>query len=143
MKTLLLVEDNPDEEMLAIRALQEVSPVDVLVTVHDCDEALDYVLRRGAFRNRTKQQPSVVLLDLELPGRSGLEVLREIRANPDTKDIPVVVFSSSGEPTDVRRSYELGANSFVEKPLRFEEFLDTIRQLGTYWLSINRGPVVV
>lgn len=144
MKTILLVEDNPDDEKLAVRALRDVQPVDHLVTVRDCDEALDYVLRRGRYSDRQRlSNPTVILLDLKLPGRSGLDVLNELRRNPLTKDIPVVVFSSSDEPSDIRRSYEMGANSYVRKPLDFEEYTDTVRQLGNYWLSINYGPSVM
>lgn len=139
--TILLVEDNPRDEKFTLRALRKsnlANPVDV---VRDGAEALDYLFARGAFADRNVEDlPSVVMLDLQLPKIDGMEVLRQIRADPRTKLLPVVVLTSSDEQKDVVNSYQLGANSFVCKPVDFDQFCQAVTQLGLYWMVINRTP---
>jgi len=136
MKTILLVEDNPDEEQLLLRAFREnriSNPVDV---VHDGVEAMDYLLAAVA----VDTLPALVLLDLKLPRMDGLEVLERVRAHARLKNLPVVVMTSSRGERDVLKSYALGANSYVRKPVEFEQFAGAVRQLGRYWLLLNEPP---
>lgn len=138
-KIILLVEDNPMDEELTLLALKKANILNEAVVARDGVEALDYLLARG--RHATTPPPplpQVVLLDLKLPKVDGLEVLRELRAHPRTKRVPVVILTSSNEDQDVIRGYGLGANSFVRKPVDFEQFLDAARQLGLYWLVLNQ-----
>ncbi len=138
---ILLVEDNPDDEALMLRALKQNNVYNETVVARDGVEALDYLFARGEWARRDiKVHPQVVLLDLKLPKLDGLEVLKAMRANPQTRSIPVVVLTSSKEQEDVIASYALGANSFVRKPLDFNQFRDAVRQLGIYWLLLNVAP---
>jgi two-component system response regulator len=139
-RVILLVEDNPLDEELTLRALQKSNVLNPVVVAHDGEEALDYLLGRGKYAEAQPSLPQVVLLDLKLPKVDGLEVLRSLRAHPRTRLLPVVVLSSSNEDQDLMTSYELGANSYVRKPVDFAAFLDAARQLGLYWLVINQGP---
>jgi two-component system, response regulator len=140
MKTILLVEDNPDDEALTMRALRRHNIANPLVVAHDGVEALDYLFGTGAFAGRdTSQLPQVMLLDLKLPRLDGLEVLRRVRADDRTRRLPVVILTSSREESDLVRGYDLGANSYVRKPVDFTEFLDSVRQLGLYWLILNEA----
>jgi CheY-like chemotaxis protein len=139
---ILLVEDNPTDAELGIRALQEHHLADKLVWVKDGAEALDFLFREGAYADRKGEALKVVLLDLRLPKIDGLEVLRRMRADSRTKLLPVVVLTSSRENSDVVESYHLGANSFISKPVGFDEFSDTVAQLGLYWSKVNRPPNV-
>lgn len=137
--TILLVEDNPDDEALTVRALKNNNIANQTVVARDGQEALDYLHGEGAFAGRdTSQLPQVVLLDLKLPKVDGLEVLKQIRANPKTQRLPVVMLTSSNEERDILTSYALGANSYVRKPVDFEQFLEAARQLGLYWLALNK-----
>ena len=139
-KIILLVEDNPDDEMLMLRALEKNRIANEVVVTRDGAEALDFLFGQGKFEGRdTSQTPQLTLLDLKLPKISGLEVLRQIREDERTKYMPVVVLTSSSEQEDVVRSYDLGANSFVQKPVDFNRFIEATRQLGTYWLIINKS----
>ena len=143
-KVILLVEDNPRDERLTLRALKKSNIVNDVVVVRDGVEALEYLL--GATKNAEREMPEMpqlVLLDLKLPKVDGLEVLRAIRANGPTRRLPVVVFTSSSEEEDMIKSYDLGANSYVRKPVEFEEFLEATKQLGIYWLALNEAPPVV
>ncbi|HEY5997294.1 MAG TPA: response regulator [Candidatus Deferrimicrobiaceae bacterium] len=141
-KIILLVEDNPDDETLTIRALKKNKILNDVVIAHDGAEALDYLFGTGKFAHRDMSvQPQVVLLDLNLPKISGLEVLRRIRADENTKLLPVVILTTSNEEKDLIGSYQLGANSYIRKPVDFEQFSEAIRQLGMYWLVLNRAPV--
>ena len=133
-KTILLVEDNPDDEKLTLRAMRQSDVPNTIMVAHDGAEALEIIFGNG---NRAHRLPALVLLDLKLPKVSGLEVLEKLRANEATKTLPVVVLSSSDEERDIAESYSLGANSYIRKPVDFDEFIDSVRQLGTYWLSIN------
>jgi two-component system response regulator len=138
-KVILLVEDNPDDETLTIRALNKNNIANNIVVAHDGAEALDYVFATGAYAGRDISiQPEVVLLDLKLPKIDGFEVLRRLRADVRTKLLPVVILSSSGEDQDLARCYVLGANSYVQKPVDFNEFLVAIQQIGLYWLVVNK-----
>jgi CheY-like chemotaxis protein len=138
-KVILLVEDNPNDEELTLRALKKSQILNRVVVVRDGVEALDYLFVRGAYANRPSSEiPQVILLDLKLPKIDGLEVLRAIRADDRTKLLPVVVLTSSLEDQDLIKSYGLGANSYVRKPVDFVQFVDAVKQLGLYWLVINQ-----
>ncbi len=138
-KTILLVEDNPDDELLTIRALKQNSIGNEIVVARDGVEALDYLMGTGEFEERNiNDVPELILLDLKLPKINGLEVLKRLRSEPHSKYIPVVVLTSSSEEQDIISSYDLGANSFVQKPVNFDEFIQATKQLGLYWLIINR-----
>jgi two-component system response regulator len=136
-ESVLLVEDNPNDEALALRALGKVGLGDMLVVVRDGAEALDYLLGSGDPGQRLCPLPRVVLLDLKLPKVDGLEVLRRLRAAERTRTLPVVVFTSSDEDRDQRESYRLLANSYVRKPVQFEEFSEAVQQVGLYWTRRN------
>jgi two-component system response regulator len=138
---ILLVEDNADDEALTVRALRKSSVSSEVFVVRDGAEAVDYLLHQGHFATgEPRPLPQVVLLDLKLPKLDGLGVLRRIRADQRTSLIPVVILSSSDEDSDRRQSYTLGANSYVRKPVDFEEFLVAAQQLGVYWLQLNQPP---
>lgn len=140
-KVILLVEDNPKDEALTLRALKKSNVLNPVVVARDGVEALDYLFCRGPHANRDRtSMPQVVLLDLKLPKVDGLEVLEELRANELTKLLPVVVLTSSVEEQDLLRSYSLGANSYVRKPVDFVQFIEAVRQLGLYWLILNQSP---
>jgi two-component system, response regulator len=134
-KTLLLVEDNPDDEALTLRAFAKQNLANPIIVARDGAEALELLAR-------ATELPQVVLLDLKLPRIDGLEVLRRIRADPRLHLLPVVILTSSREDEDLTRGYELGANSYVRKPVDFTQFCEAIRQLGLYWLVVNERPPV-
>ena len=136
---ILLVEDDPRDEALTLRALTMNMNVEEVAVVRDGAEALDFLFGTGAHAGRdTSVAPKVILLDLKLPKIDGLEVLRKMRLDPRTARLPVVIFTSSSEDEDVISSYSLGANSYVRKPVDFEQFLEATKQLGLYWLQINQ-----
>jgi two-component system, response regulator len=140
-KVILLVEDNPRDEALTLRALKKSNIVNEVTVARDGAEALDYFFGTGAHEGRdTTVMPQLVLLDLKLPKIDGLEVLRRLRADKRTRRLPVVIFTSSSEDEDMLMSYSLGANSYVRKPVEFEQFLEATRQLGLYWLVLNETP---
>jgi two-component system, response regulator len=139
---ILLVEDNPDDVDLTIRALGKRNIVNEVVVAHDGVEALDYLLGTGTYAGRDGRLPAVVLLDLKLPKISGLEVLRRIRANEKTKLLPVVILTSSKEERDLIDGYSNGANSYVRKPVDFNQFADAIQYFGLYWLLVNEPPPI-
>jgi two-component system response regulator len=139
---ILLVEDNMNDVELIIQALHEVNLADNLFHVHDGAEALEFIFATGLYAARNaKNLPKVILLDIKMPKVDGIEVLREIRANPLTKLIPVVIMTSSKEEQDIIRSYELGVNSFVVKPLDFNDFAKAVGELGLYWVLTNQPPL--
>lgn len=144
MKTpleILLVEDNPQEAELTIRALKKRTFANHFVHVHDGQEALDFLFGKGPYKERdVRELPKVVLLDLKLPKLDGIEVLRQMRANKHTKLVPVVVLTSSREDRDVIEAYQLGANSYIVKPVDFEKFLEVVSNMITYWLLLNELP---
>lgn len=137
-KTILLVEDNPKDEALTLRALRKHNVCDTVVVVRDGVEALDHLL--GETSRSARELPHLVLLDLNLPKVDGLEVLRRIRAEERTRVLPVVILTSSNEHRDILRGYRLGTNSYVRKPVDFIEFSEAVRQLGLYWLILNMPP---
>jgi len=140
-KCILLVEDNPDDEALTIRAFARNNVQNQVVVTRDGVEALDFLFGEGKWAGRDATKlPEVVLLDLKLPKIDGLEVLRRIRADKRTRVLPVVVLTSSDEERDLVTSYSLGANSYVRKPVDFEEFMDAVGRLGLYWLVLNEAP---
>jgi two-component system response regulator len=138
---ILLVEDNPQDAELTIRALKKRKLANRLVVVEDGAEALDFVFCRGRYAERDiAHPPKVVLLDLKLPKLNGLEVLREIRADQRTRSIPVVMVTSSREDPDIKTAYDLGANSYVVKPVEFDAFVQAMSYVGFYWLLVNQVP---
>jgi two-component system, response regulator len=140
-KMILLVEDNPDDEALTLRALKKNNIGNELKVVRDGAEALDFLFCTGAYADRDPHEmPQVILLDLKLPKIDGLEVLRRIRANENTRLLPVVILTSSKEEGDRLNGYTLGANSYVQKPVDFDQFIGAVRQLGLYWLILNEAP---
>ncbi len=140
-RTILLVEDNPDDVELTLRALRQYNVKNEIAVVRDGAEALDYLFATGAYSDRdTTTMPAVVILDLKLPKVDGLEVLQRIRADERTKLVPVVILTSSNEEQDMINGYKFGANSYVRKPVDFTEFVEAARQLGLYWLVINEPP---
>ena len=140
-KIILLIEDNPDDELLTIEALKDNNIRNEVVVAHDGEEALDYLFKRGKYLDSEFHfLPQVVLLDLKLPKVDGLEVLQQIRSNESTKLLPVVVLTSSKEESDLVTSYQLGANSYIRKPVDFEQFTQAIKYLGLYWIVLNELP---
>jgi two-component system, response regulator len=138
---ILLIEDNQDDELLTLRAFKKNNISNEIVVARDGVEALDYLFGTGPYEGRDIQDtPQVVLLDLKLPKLSGLEVLRKIRSEPLTKLLPVIILTTSNEESDVLSGYELGANSYIRKPVDFSQFLESVRQLGLYWLVLNQPP---
>ena len=141
-KEILLVEDNPDDVELTRLAFEEANVANHLVVVRDGAEALDYLFARGRYAERNAAElPSIVLLDLNLPKLDGREVLQAIRAHPATRELPVIVLTTSAEPFDVEASYALGVNSYIQKPVDFEQFVWAVRQVGLYWLVLNQPRV--
>ncbi|MBC1219118.1 response regulator [Nostoc sp. UCD121] len=138
---ILLVEDNPDDEALTLRALKKNNIMNEVVVAHDGVEALDYLFGKGIYVERDMSvMPHLILLDLKLPKMDGLEVLRHLRADERTKILPVVILTSSKEEQDLINGYSLGANSYVRKPVDFSQFSEAVRQLGLYWFVLNESP---
>lgn len=142
MKTrhILLVDDSPRDTEMALEALQHYHIANEVVSLRDGAEALDYLHRRGEFAGRPGGDPGVILLDLKMPKVDGLEVLREVKADPRLKVIPVVMMTSSREERDLVRSYEAGANAYVVKPLSFHEFIEAVKVVGAFWAMLNEPP---
>ena len=140
LKRILLAEDNPKDVELTLTALDENNLANEVLVVNDGAEALDYLYCRGKFKMRADGDPAVVLLDLKMPRVDGLEVLRRIRSDPRTRMVPVVVLTSSKEDQDLIQAYSIGVNSYVRKPVDFNQFVDAIGQLGLYWLVLNEAP---
>lgn len=140
LKRILLAEDNPKDVELTLAALAEHHLANEVVVVNDGAEALDYLYRRGKFAMRADNYPAVLLLDLKMPKVDGLEVLRTIKSDHDLKTIPVVILTSSREEQDLVKSYNLGVNAFVVKPIEFPAFVDAVKQLGAFWAILNEPP---
>ncbi|MDZ7721492.1 MAG: response regulator [candidate division KSB1 bacterium] len=142
-KRILLVEDDENDMLLTLRSLKDSNIVNPIDVVRDGVEALDYLLGRGQYSDHQERDaPAVVLLDLKLPKLGGLEVLRHIRSEPRTKHLPVVILTSSSEEKDIINGYKLGANSYVRKPVEFEQFCSAVKQLGCYWVLLNQAPPI-
>ena len=139
---ILLVEDDPNDAELAIMALTENHLDNEIVVARDGEQALEYLYRSGAYESREAGNPIVVLLDLKLPKVDGLEVLKQIKSDPDLRTIPVVMLTSSREERDLIRSYNLGTNAYVVKPVVFEAFIESLKQVGLFWTVINHPPSV-
>ena len=140
MKRILLAEDSANDIELTLMALAEHNLSNEVVVTRDGEEALDYLHRRGAFENREKGNPTVVLLDLKMPKVDGFSVLREVRSDPDLKLIPIVLLTSSNEESDILEGYSLGVNAYIVKPVDFHEFVDAIKKLGLFWSLLNVPP---
>jgi len=140
VKRILLVEDSPNDIELTLAALAENHLANEVVVARDGEEALDYLYRRGMFKLREPGQPAVVLLDLKLPKVDGLEVLAQLKADPTLKVVPVVMLTSSHEEKDLVRSYNLGVNAYVVKPVDFPEFVEAVKEVGLFWAVINEPP---
>lgn len=139
--TILLVEDNPDDEALTLRALKKNNIGNKIFVVRDGAEALDFLLCTGTYADRDpREMPQLILLDLKLPKVDGLEVLRRLRSDKRTRLLPIVILTSSNEEQDLMEGYQYGANSYMCKPVDFNQFADAIRQLGVYWLVLNETP---
>jgi two-component system response regulator len=142
-KIILLVEDDPNDEMLTLRALRRSNILNDVIVAHDGAEALDYLFAQGPYAGRdVLDQPAVMLLDLKLPKVDGLEVLRRVRADARIRLLPIVILTSSNEDRDRLEGYSSGANSYVRKPVEFTEFASAVQQLGLYWLLLNEPPPV-
>ena len=140
LRSILLVEDNPNDVELTLTALKEANLANDVVVANDGEQALDYLFRRGRHAGRTGRQPAVILLDLKMPKVDGHEVLRQIRADPELRLTPTVILTSSREERDLFESYDKGANSYVVKPVDFEEFVTAISKLGIFWALLNEPP---
>jgi CheY-like chemotaxis protein len=140
LKRIVLAEDNSNDVELTLAALSEINLANEVVVVRDGAEALDYLYRRNRFADRSPGNPAVLLLDLKMPKVDGLDVLRVIKADDDLKTIPVVMLTSSREEQDLVRSYKLGANAYVVKPVDFRAFIDAVRHLGAFWAIVNEPP---
>ena len=141
-ETILVVEDNPDDVELLLRALKKNNIANDIAITHDGAEALDYIFGNGKYSGRdVNDVPRIILLDLKLPKLNGLQVLERIRADARTALVPVIILTSSKEEQDLISGYKSGANSYVRKPVDFNEFVDAVRQIGLYWLLINESPI--
>jgi len=141
IKRILLVEDDPNDVELTLIALEEYQFANGVDVVHDGEEALDYLYHRGNFQTRDRHNPTVVILDLKLPKVSGLDVLRQIRADENLRLIPVVVLTSSREEQDLITSYKLGVNAYVVKPVNFHKFIEAVKTLAVFWVALNESPL--
>ena len=141
VKRILLVEDNANDAELTLTALAENNFANEIDLVRDGEEALEYLFRRGRYSERRTQNPAVVLLDLKLPKVDGLEVLQQVKTDDKLRSIPIVMLTSSREEQDLVRSYNLGVNAYVVKPVEFGEFMDALKDLGFFWAVINQPPV--
>ena len=140
LKPIVLVEDNPKDLELTLLALEQARLVNEVITLRDGAEALDYLCCRASWESREKGNPAVILLDLKLPKLNGLEVLEFIKRDPELRKIPVVVLTSSREEPDLQRSYELGVNAYVVKPVSFNDFVKAVQELGGFWAVLNEPP---
>lgn len=140
IRTILLAEDSPADAEMAIDALREARLANLIVHVEDGVEAMDYLLRRGNFADRDEGLPAVLLLDIKMPRMDGLEVLKKIRSDEQLKRLPVVILSSSREESDLARSWDLGVNAYVVKPVDVDQFFNAVKTLGTFWAVMNQAP---
>ena len=141
-RKILFVEDNPPDVELTIEALSVHNLSNQLITLNDGVEVLDYLLYEGKYKNRERENPAVILLDIKMPRIDGIEVLQAIKSHPKLKIIPIVMLTSSREELDLKKCYELGANAYVVKPVNFHDFIDAIKTLGMFWAIINELPPI-
>lgn len=139
---ILLVEDNPDDVELTLHALKKNNIVNPVKIARDGQQALDYLFYKGEYQSADHELPNVILLDLKLPKVDGIEVLQKVKSDRRTKLIPVVVLTSSKEESDLLKSYDLGVNSYIRKPVDFDKFVETVRQIGFYWMLLNEQPQI-
>jgi two-component system response regulator len=139
---ILLVEDNPDDVELALHALKKNNIINHVEVVRDGQEALDYLFYKGKYSNSPHPLPGLILLDLKLPKVDGIQILKDIKVDRKRKLIPVVVLTSSKEEKDVIESYDLGVNSYIRKPVNFDQFVETVKHIGFYWLLMNEQPLI-
>ena len=139
---ILLAEDNPTDAEMTIRALKKIGLINDIVWVKDGQEVLDYIFRKGEYASRPNCQPKLILLDLKMPRVDGIEVLQQLKMHDATKGIPIVMLTSSAEEKDIIRSYQLGVNSYIVKPVEFSKFFDEVSNLGCYWAIMNKSPGV-
>ena len=137
---ILLVEDNPDDAEMTMRALKRRHLANGIVWAKDGSEALDYMFRRGDYANRVDGNPRLILLDIKMPKLDGIDVLKALKSEPHTRCIPIVMLTSSNEENDILRSYDLGVNSYIVKPVDFDRFVDEVSKLGVYWVAMNKVP---
>jgi two-component system, response regulator len=137
---ILLVEDNPADAEMAMRALKRGHLTNSIEWLKDGEAALDYVFRRGAYAERPEGNPRLILLDLKMPKLDGTDVLRALKGEPSTRTVPVVMLTSSNEEADIVRTYDLGVNSYIVKPVEFDRFVDAVSKLGIYWAVMNKVP---
>ncbi|MCC4602978.1 response regulator [Xanthomonas campestris pv. badrii] len=140
IRTILLAEDSPADAEMAVDALRDARLANPIVHVEDGVETMDYLLRRGAYANREEGLPAVLLLDIKMPRLDGLEVLKQVRSDETLKRLPVVILSSSREESDLARSWDLGVNAYVVKPVDVDQFFNAVKTLGTFWAVINQAP---
>jgi CheY-like chemotaxis protein len=140
LRTILLAEDNSKDVELTLEALSEHNLANLVIVARDGVEAMEYLRYEGKFNTRKRENPAVILLDIKMPRMDGIEVLTAIRSDPELKTIPVVMLTSSREEPDLKRSYELGANAYVVKPVDFEDFIEAVKQVGIFWAVINELP---
>jgi CheY-like chemotaxis protein len=140
LRPILLAEDNPNDVELTLSALHSLNLANEIIVVNDGAQALDFLQRRNSFSERPPVPPAVILLDLKMPRVDGLEALRQIRADPQLKTLPIVILTSSREENDLVKGYQLGANAYVVKPVDFEQFITAVSQLGVFWALINEPP---
>ncbi|APP81881.1 response regulator [Xanthomonas hortorum pv. vitians] len=140
IRTILLAEDSPADAEMAVDALREARLANPIVHVEDGVETMDYLLRRGAFADREEGLPAVLLLDIKMPRLDGLEVLKQVRGDETLKRLPIVILSSSREESDLARSWDLGVNAYVVKPVDVDQFFNAVKTLGTFWAVINQAP---
>jgi len=140
LKRIILVEDSPRDAEIALRAFSEYNLANEVMHLRDGVEALDYLYTRGDFADRAHGHPALILLDLKMPRLDGMDVLQTVKSDPALKTIPIVVMTSSREEPDLERAYELGANAYVVKPVKFKEFIDAVKQVGSFWALLNEPP---
>jgi len=140
LRKILLVEDNQNDVELTLTALDEQNLANRVVVANDGVEALEYLMYEGEHKNRAKENPAVILLDIKMPRMDGIEVLQQIKNNPELKTIPVVMLTSSREEPDLKKCYEIGVNAYVVKPVNFKDFFTAIKQIGVFWALINELP---
>ena len=140
LKTILLVEDNPKDVELTIEALTEHNLANRVVVARDGVEAMEYLRYEGKFKDRNKENPAVILLDIKMPRMDGIEVLNSIRNDQKLKTLPVVILTTSREEPDLKKCYELGVNAYVVKPVNFKDFMTAVKQLGAFWAILNELP---